>query len=117
MNSRTVVASSSVPGAPATNGATGLPYRQRLSAYQSPPITAAQPATTAASRNGRSRRSTSGQTAAASATAAPGYFAPAAMPANTPADASPLIPDRRVKHSATAAVAPSSSRSSFAEGI
>ena len=115
MNSRMTPASRGVPGAPPTNGATGLPYRQRFSAYQSPPVAAAHNATTAALLKGRSPRLMTGHPTAAAAIMTPGYFAPAAIPANSPAAASSGRSRRPARQNAVAALAESSSRSSLAD--
>src|SRR5262245_49437137 len=77
-----------VPAAPNTNGATGLPNRHRLSPYQSPPLAAAQTRTVSVPLHEAGRRPKSGHRAAAATIPTPGYFAPAATPANTPAAAS-----------------------------
>ena len=114
MKSRTSPPSSGVPRAPPKNGATGFPYRHRLSAYQRPPMAAALTATTATPRNDRSRWRTIGHAHAATTTIRPGYFAPAATPANSPAAASSaVLPPTR--QNAAAVVAASNRRSSFAD--
>src|ERR1043166_79652 len=106
-NSRTVRASIGVPRAPQINGATGLPNLARFRPYQRPPTATAHVVAIAVSRTRRpDRRHTKVTTAGATPT--PGYFAPAATPANRPATATSDADPRPIRQHTAPAVAATS---------